>query len=145
MLSFLDKNFVLPADSKKVWQSIADVAATPNWIDGVQASEITSDAKEGVGLSWKEKSAFGKQAVQMDHEITIWEPNKKIKIHSGLPMGGSMDRTMEFTEKGNETEVKATLEWDMGIVGSMIGEDKLRHMLEKSFDQTIANWQKLLA
>jgi uncharacterized membrane protein len=140
-MDFIEKNITVNAPVEKVWQVWTDVAHTPDWVEGVEESIITSTVKEGKGLSWKEKCLFGKQVIQMDHEFTTWEPLKKTVIRSGLPMGGTMERTAEFESHGATTQVKAVLEWDLGMVGAFIGEDKLKHMMGKSFDLTIAKWK----
>ena len=141
-MTFLEKTISFNAPVEKVWNVWTDVEHTPQWVEGVQESTITSAVREGKGLSWKEKCLFGKQTIHMDHEFTTWEPLKKTVIRSGLPMGGSMERTADFESTPTGTQVKAVLEWDLGIVGAMIGEDKLKHMMEKSFDLTAQKWKE---
>jgi len=125
----------------KVWGIWTDVEKTPEWVEGVQESKITGSIREGKGLEWKEKCLFGKQQIQMDHEIKDWEPLKKTRTQTGLPMGGSMETTGEFRETNGQTEANITIEWDLGMVGAMIGEEKLQHMMEKAFDLTAAKWK----
>ena len=79
--------------------------------------------------------------IQMDHEFTEWEPLKRTVIRTGLPMGAVMERTAEFRQTPQGTEANVTLEWDLGIVGAFFEEDKLQHMMEKSFDQTAVKWK----
>ena len=81
------------------------------------------------------------KVIQLDHEFTQWEPLKKTVIRTGLPMGGSMERAAEFKTIPQGTEVNVVLEWDLGMIGAFFDEDKLRHMMEKSFDQTAAKWK----
>ncbi len=98
-------------------------------------------AREGKGLAWKEKCLFGKQVIQMDHEVKEWEREKKTRTETGLPMGGTMETAVEFKPSGQATEVNLQVEWDLGMVGAIIGEDKLQHMMEKSFNLTIEKWK----
>ena len=79
----------------------------------------------------------------MDHEVSEWEPHKKTVIKTGLPMGGSMERTAEFKGDEKSCEVNVCVEWDLGIVGAFFDEDKLNHMMDKSFTQTAAKWKEL--
>ena len=137
----IQKQLFFTAPLEKVWQVWVDVAKTPEWVEGVTESKITSSLHEGKGLAWEEKCLFGKKMIQMDHEMIEWEPPKRVVIHTGLPMGGSMDRTAEFKPASQGTEVNILLEWDLGIVGAMIGDEKLQHMMEKSFDLTAAKWK----
>ena len=137
----IQKQLFFSAPLEKVWEIWTDVEKTPEWVEGVQESTLTSCAREGKGLSWNEKCLFGKKVVQMDHEMTEWEPFKKTVIRTGLPMGGSMERTAEFCRTPEGAEVNIQLEWDLGMVGAFFDEDKLRHMMEKSFDETAAKWK----
>ncbi len=126
---------------EKVWSIWADVEKTPEWVEGVQSSKIVSDVREGKGLEWQEKCLFGKQVIQMDHEVKQWEPLKKTFYRTGLPMGGSMETTAEFRPAPQGTEVNLQVEWDLGMVGMMIGEDKLHHMMDKAFTLTTEKWK----
>ncbi|MBI3312717.1 MAG: SRPBCC family protein [Candidatus Omnitrophica bacterium] len=137
----IQKQLSFNAPLEKVWKIWTDVEKTPEWVEGVQQSRLTSAAREGRGLSWNEKCQFGKNVIQMDHEITEWEPLKRTVIRTGLPMGGSMERVAEFKSAGQGTEVSLSLEWDLGMVGAFIEEAKLQHMMEKTFDLTAAKWK----
>ena len=132
-------NFQAPLD--RVWSIWTDVEKTPQWVFGVQESAITSPGKEGKGLCWSEKCLFGKKVIQMDHEITEWKPKERIVIQTGLPMGGTMERTAVFQETREGVQVTIRLEWDLGIVGAFFDEGKLHHLMEKSFDETAAQWK----
>jgi carbon monoxide dehydrogenase subunit G len=137
----ISKQIFFNAPVEKVWKIWTDVEKSPEWVEGVQESKITSAVREGKGLSWKEKCVFGKQTIQMDHEMKEWEPFKKTMARTGLPMGGMMETTADFRQTPNGAEVNLTVEWDLGFVGSMIGEEKLHHMMEKSFDATAVKWK----
>ncbi len=138
----IQKKVSFSAPVEKVWKIWTDVQRTPEWVYGVQESRISGMVKEGKGLEWEEKCQFGSKVIQMDHEFTEFEPLKKTVIHTGLPMGGTMDRTAEFSAAGQGTEVNITLEWDLGMVGAFFDEAKLQHMMEKSFEQTAAKWKE---
>ena len=137
----VQKQLFFKAPVEKVWKIWTDVEKTPEWVEGVQESKITSFVKEGKGLEWAEKCLFGKQVIQMDHEIKEWDPLKKTFARTGLPMGGSMETTAEFKTGAQGTEVTLSVEWDLGMVGMLIGEDKLQHMMEKSITLTTDKWK----
>src|SRR3989338_2065953 len=137
----ISKQLFFKTPLEKVWNIWTDVEKTPEWVEGVQESRRTGIVKEGKGLEWQEKCQFGSKVIQMDHEFTEWDPLKRVVIHTGLPMGGSMDRSADFKATPEGAEVKVLLEWDLGMIGAFFDEDKLRHMMEKSFDQTAAKWK----
>lgn len=144
----ISKQIIFNTPLEKVWKVWTDVEKTPEWVEGVTASKITSAVREGKGVSWNERCVFGKKEIQMDHKFVECEPMKKTVTETGLPMGGSMETVAEFHNGGaahapphHQTEVSITVEWDLGIIGAMIGEDKLQHMMEKSFNATIEKWK----
>jgi len=137
----ITRRIIFKAPVEKVWKVWTDVEKTPGWVEGVQESHITSSVREGKGLSWKEKCLFGKNMIQMDHEIKEWEPLKHTLTRTGLPMGGTMETVADFSPAAEGTQVNLSVEWDLGMVGAMIGEEKLQHMMEKSFDATITKWK----
>ena len=137
----IQKQLFFNAPLEKVWKVWTDVLKTPEWVEGVSESRVTSGARDGKGLCWSEKCLFGKKGIQMDHEFTEWDPLKRTVIRTGLPMGGTMERTTEFRRTPQGTEANVLLEWDLGMIGAFFEDDKLRHMMEKSFDQTAAKWK----
>lgn len=137
----IEKKLFFNAPVERVWKVWVDVEKTPEWVEGVQESRVTSPAREGKGFSWSEKCLFGKKLIQMEHEFSDWEPLKRSVIRTGLPMGGTMERACEFAPAAGGTEVSVHLEWDLGLVGAFFDEDKLAHMMEKSFDLTAEKWK----
>lgn len=136
------------ASVEKVWKIWTDVEKTPEWVEGVSESRITSPVREGKGLAWDEKCLFGKKEIQMGHQFVEFDREKKTRTETGLPMGGTMETIAEFRvgtvcepPLQQTTEVTIQLEWDLGIVGAMIGDDKLQHMMEKSFNLTVEKWK----
>ena len=137
----IQKQIFFNAPLEKVWKVWTDVEKTPEWVEGVQESRITSPVREGRGLEWSEKCLFGKQVIQMDHEMKEWDAQKKTFARTGLPMGGSMETAAEFKPSAQGTEVNLSVEWDLGMVGMIIGEDKLQHMMEKALSLTGEKWK----
>ena len=137
----IQKQLFFKAPLARVWEVWVRVEKTPEWVEGVQESRVTNQAGPGKGLAWNGKCLFGKKVIQMDHEFTEWEPLKKTVIRTGLPMGGMMERTADFKETAGQTEVNVRLEWDLGMIGAFFDEDKLQHMMSRSFELTAEKWK----
>ena len=138
----ISKQLFFSAPIEKVWKIWTDVEKTSEWVDGVQESKLTSSQKEGKGVSWEEKCLLaGKKLIQMNHSFVEWEDKKRTVTETGLPMGASMQTTAEFKNKGDQTEATINLEWDLGIVGAMMGDDKTQHIMEKSLNATAEKWK----
>ena len=128
---------------EKIWSILTDVTRTPEWVDGVKESERTGAVREGKGAKWRESCVLDRQHIEVEHEMIAWEPMKKAIIQSKLPMNGSMTRTLTFSEKPGGVEVAVEFLWDLGIAGMLLGEQKVRNILDQSFENTLANWKDL--
>ncbi len=129
------------ASLRKVWGILGDVARMPEWVDGVKECERTGAVKEGQGLRWRESCVLDRQHIEAEHEMSVWEPMKKAVIQSKLPMNGSMTRIHHFQETPEGVEVSVEFSWDLGIAGMILGEEKVKNILDQSFENTLANWK----
>lgn len=129
------------ASLEKVWTILADVTRMSEWVDGVKDSERTGPVQEGKGLRWREACVLDRQHIEVEHEMTVWEPMTKVVIESKLPMNGSMKRTHRFQESPGGIEVEVEFSWDLGIAGMLLGEEKVRRILDESFERTLLNWK----
>ena len=154
----LTKSILIHASLETIWAILADVKRTPEWVDGVKDSERTGAIKEGKGICWRESCVLDRQHIEVEHEMVVWEPMKKAVIQSKLPMNGSMTRTLVFSPKpegppskqdearpSSQGGVEITVEflWDLGIAGMLLGEEKVKNILDQSFENTLANWKDL--
>lgn len=139
----LSKAILVNAPLEKIWSVLADVTRTPEWVDGVKDSERTGAIREGKGARWRESCVLDRQHIEVEHEMTVWEPMKKAVIQSKLPMNGSMRRTLTFDKKPEDVEITVEFLWDLGIAGMILGEEKVRKILEQSFENTLLNWKDL--
>jgi carbon monoxide dehydrogenase subunit G len=159
-MNSLTKSILINAPLDKIWSILADVTRTPEWVDGVKESERTGSIREGVGMRWRESCVLDRQHIEVEHEMAVWEPMKKAVIQSKLPMNGSMARTLEFKSSPSplssppgrgrgqgegccKIEITAEFQWDLGIAGMILGEAKVRAILDQSFENTLANWKDL--
>ncbi len=142
-MNSLKKQILIAAPLGEIWVLLADVKRTPEWVDGVKESERTGAVTEGKGLCWRESCVLGNQHIEVEHEMAFWEPMKKAVIQSKLPMNGSMTRTLVFEEKPGGVEVIVEFCWDLGIAGMLLGAEKVRNILEQSFENTLLNWKEL--
>lgn len=142
-MNSLKKQILINASLEKVWGMLADIRRFPEWIDGVKEGERTGEIKEGKGLRWRESCEFDRQHIEIELEMTVWEPMTHAVIESKLPMNGVMTRTHEFKPVAGGVQVTIGVVWDLGIAGMILGEQKVRSILEQSFENTLANWKEL--
>jgi carbon monoxide dehydrogenase subunit G len=142
-MNSLKKQIQINAPLEKIWAILADVTRTPEWVDGVKESERTGAIREGKGMRWRESCVLDRQHIEVEHEMKVWEPMSRAVIQSVLPMNGSMTRTLVFNQKSEGVEITVEFLWDLGIAGMLLGEEKVRNILDQSFENTLANWKDL--
>jgi carbon monoxide dehydrogenase subunit G len=140
-MSKIEKSILFNAPCQKVWQVWKDVEKTSEWVDGVSLSRIISEAKEGLDLHWREKCKVGGFDVQVDHYVKAWDEEKKVSVHSALPMGGTMDREIQFINQGESSKVNLTLTWNLGMAASLFSDKQMEEMMDRSLDRTAKNWK----
>jgi hypothetical protein len=94
-------------------------------------------------MRWHESCVLDRQHIEVEHEMKVWEPMSRAVIQSVLPMNGSMTRTLVFNRKPEGVEIAVEFLWDLGIAGMLLGEEKVRKILDQSFENTLANWKDL--
>lgn len=139
--NMMHKQVFLEVPPDKAWRTWTQIEKRPEWVHGVRSSRLTGTVREGVGLSWEEVCLFGSQEAIMQNEVVEWTPLQKIKTQTALPMGASLQTVAEFRPHGNGTEVNVFVEWNLGILSMLLGEDKIREALEKAFEKTAENWK----
>ena len=142
-MGMLNKQTVVNASAEKIWDILAAVERTPEWIDGVKESERTGEIREGQGLRWRELSVLERQNIEMEHEMTAWEPRTRMKVRSVLPMNGWLERTLELQQVVDGQEVRITVAWELGIAGMLLGEKKVVELMENLFETTLMNLKDL--
>jgi len=139
----LTKKILINTPLEKIWVILADVTRTPEWVDGVKESERTGSVREGKGMRWRESCVLDRQHIEVEHEMKVWEPMSRAVIQSVLPMNGSMTRTLVLDPKPEGVEITVEFLWNLGIAGMLLGEEKVRKILDQSFENTLANWKDL--
>jgi hypothetical protein len=142
-MNSLTKKILIHASLEKIWAILADIIRTPEWVDGVKESERTGAVREGNGMRWRESCVLDRQHIEVEHEMKVWEPMRRAVIQSVLPMNGSMTRTLVLSPKPEGVEIAVEFLWDLGIAGMLLGEEKVRKILDQSFENTLANWKDL--
>ena len=142
-MNILKKQILIKASLEKVWGILADFRRMPEWVDGVKACERTGEITEGQGLRWRESSELGRQCIEAENEVVVWEPMSRAVIQSKLPMNGVMRRAHDFQRGPDGIQVIIEITWDLGIAGMLLGEQKVRDILDQSFENTLLNWKDL--
>lgn len=138
----IQKQIFFEAPIEKVWTAFIDFSKSPEWVASVLESQPLEGEPGKAGHRWREIWEFMSQKIQVDHELTVCEPFQKIEIKSQLPLGASMHRTLEFRPGKSGSDVLAQVFWELGFIGSMIGEEAAAEVMRKNLDLTAENWKR---
>lgn len=142
-MTSLYKEMTFQAPLEKVWQIWTAVEKTPEWVEGVQSSQITSIRQEGVGLTWKEKCYFAGQDIEVEHEIKEWVPLEMATVESELPLGAKIYRNICFERCEDGAKVHIRIHFDLGMAGMFITGDKMASIIEQNLISTERNWIRM--
>lgn len=135
----LDYQFDAPIE--KVWAILADTTTTAEWVHGVKKSIATDEGYARKGFCWEEKISIDGQNMDVNHEFTEWTLHQHAAIKTGLPMGGWLTKTFQFSEDAEKTNMHIEMTWNLGILEMLAGPAKVHAALEKSLYQTLENWK----
>ncbi len=138
----IQKQIFFDASVEKTWSAFIDFSKSPEWVAGVIDSSPLSGEMGTAGQQWREIWEFMTQKIQVDHTLTLCETFQKIEIISQLPFGATMQKSLEFRPREAGSEVLVQVSWELGFIGSMIGEEAAADVMRKNLDLTAENWQR---
>lgn len=138
----IQKQIFFDAPIEKAWSACIDFSRSPEWVAGVIDSSPLAGEAGKAGHQWREVWEFMTQKIQVDHVLTLCETHQKIEITSQLPFGATMQKSMEFRPREAGSEVLVQVSWELGFIGTMIGEEAAQDVMRKNLDLTAQNWQQ---
>lgn len=129
-----------------VFDFISNPENNPQWQNGMQVCEITSDGPLGIGSTYHQQAKFLGRDIVSNFEITAYEPGRLIRgdtVESSFPI--SFTRIVEPDASGDGCDVQAIVTGDSSgffrllsplmnwMVSSSIKKDyrRLKELLEE--------------
>jgi carbon monoxide dehydrogenase subunit G len=136
----------IEASPEKVFNFINDMEKMNELRKGSSEGEYTSKGPVGVGTTMHYVGKAGGSQAEWDMEITEFEKNKKISMHTigagKFKMQGS--HTLETTAKGTKLTVTNDYEMPYSILGTLIDKITVHKNIEKAMERTLTNMKKAL-
>ena len=137
----ISRKIVIDASKKDVWDFVSDFGGIYKGHPSVLKSYLTSDQTSGVGTT--RHCDFSMMGASVEEKIIGWVEGESIKVdifeRKNMPMINTMIADFSVHEQGEQTLLKATLEYDMtGGMGSVMNAVMMKKM-------NIGNWEKVLA
>ncbi len=91
-----------------VWDRIVDFARTPEWQPDLVEARL--EGPNAVGARAREVRRFGAQQIEIESEMTLWEPPRHFRTEGvALPVRSTVDYRVEPTAAGCRVRVRLQL------------------------------------
>jgi carbon monoxide dehydrogenase subunit G len=142
----LTKSIEIEASPEKVWALIFDLKKMNEITKGFSEGEYTSKGPIGIGTTMHYVGKAGGQQAEMDTEITEFEKNKKVTVHT---KGGSKVKmkncfTLEPIAKGTKLTTTMDYELPYSILGKIVDKLKVSRDMEKMGEKQLGGMKKAL-
>ena len=134
--TYIKRQVSIKAPSTKVWDALADFGNVQQMSPNIVKSFLNTNQKNGLGAT--RHCDFTQMGASVDEKIIGWDEGKSIKIQlynpKKLPMIKDMEALFELEEKGEDTLLKGTFQYDMGgALGGLMNGLMMRNMNIKSW------------
>ncbi len=109
----------IKATPESIWQAISTVESLPDWLAGVQSASHISGPSEGVGRRQRISRVIYQHDVEVEQEVTAWEPGRRMEVKHLRETSGGRDLqgvqdfllTVTLSPAGQRTEVRVEYSW----------------------------------
>lgn len=120
----------------EVFAYAADFSNSQHWDPGVESARQTTDGPIGVGTKYELQGHFGPGKIDMNYQITEFEPNRRVVLDGGGNGFTSRDEmSFESVDEGTRIDYTAdiTLTNFLRFLGPLL-DGSMRRMGERALD-----------
>lgn len=136
----LEETRAIPLPVDVVFPYAADFGNSEFWDPGVDKARKVSEGPIGVGTRYQLEGSFGPRTIQMEYEITLFEPNERVVLEGGGTGFRSVD-DMQFTPDDGSTTIHytadITLHNSLRFLGPLMNWP-LKRMGERALDGLVS-------
>ncbi len=143
-MSRIEKSIEIEAPLERVFNYIKDLERQPEWMPNIKSHIITSDRKEGVGITTHCITEEGGRRIEWDSEVTEWEENRKIAWECKPPLKNKGSFTLEPTDKGTKVIFEMEYELPYSVLGKIIDMVKVKKEIEENISKGLENLKSIL-
>ena len=140
----IEKAVEIKATPEKVFNYLKDLEKQPEWMPSIKSHKITSERKEGVGITTHCITEPGGRRIEWDAEVTEWEVNKKIAWECNPPLKNKGSFSLEPLDDGTRVTFEMNYELPYSILGKIIDRLKVRKDMEEDVSKGLENLKVLL-
>jgi carbon monoxide dehydrogenase subunit G len=145
-LTKVTKSIEIEAPPEKVFAFLIDMEKMNELTKGFQEAEYTSKGPVGVGTKMHFINKAGGSQAEYDMEITEFEKNKKMSMHTigASKIKSQQSMTLEPTAKGTKMTYTTDYELPYSILGKIVDKLKVQKDIEKQVEKNQTAIKKAL-
>jgi uncharacterized membrane protein len=140
----IEKLIDIKATPEKVFNYIKDLEKQPEWMPSIKSHKITSERKEGKGITTHCITEPGGRKVEWDAEVIEWEENKKLAWECKPPLKNKGRFTLEPTSEGTNFMIEMEYELPYSVIGKIIDKVKVHKQMEGEIEEGLKNLKTVL-
>ena len=127
---------------EEVFAYLSDMAKNPEWQNGMESCEWTSEPPIGVGSTYTQQASFMGRPIHTDFEVVEFEDGRRIRIRS-TKSTFPLDITRSVESEGEGARVRASIRGEpSGLMGLLAPLTK--PMAQRSIRQDYQRLKSLL-
>jgi uncharacterized membrane protein len=143
-MSKIEKPIEIKATPEKVFNYIKDLEKQPDWMASIKSHKITSERKEGVGITTHCVTEPAGRRMEYDSEVTEWEENRRLAWECRPPMKNKGSFTLEPIDDGTRVLFEMEYELPYWLLGIIIDKIKVRKEIQESISKDLENLKDIL-
>jgi uncharacterized membrane protein len=141
----IEKSVEIKTPPEKVFNYLKLPEKQPEWMQFLEKNTITSEKKEGVGVTVHGVGAMSGREMEWNWEVTEWEKNKRIAWKfEPPPFKGGGGFTLEPTDEGTRAVFESEYEVPYSILGKLLDKVKVRKSMEENLTTSLENLKSIL-
>jgi len=138
----MEYNLVINRPIEDVFAFVSNIEKLSQWVGPVLEAKQTSEGPVGVGTTSTRVAQFLGQQLETTHEVTEYEPNRKISFKSS---SGPIAIEERFTFESVENGTKGTFSGEVEAGGFFkLAEPIIARMLKRQTESDVNNLKELL-
>ncbi len=134
----IKEKFDYPLD--KVWEMFVDLENFPKYFKYV--NKVFYNEKMSLGSVWYDFASFVVPII-VKHKTTVFEKEKTLGFEVYIPFRGFVKERVNFTQKGDSTEIDGNLVFDFGNpIFSFLFDKLFEKRMKESIDGAISKFKR---
>ena len=143
-MNVIDLEILIPASPEFIWRFLGDLAALPEWQEGVNAVMFLSTQRDGSGTRWRALSEKHSDTVV---EVSAWYDTVgyEYSVKDGAGIGENQGR-IRLTEVTDGTLVRWTFQYEhKGVLGGLRNAMRVKRGTTSQIQASLRNLHQLIA